>query len=71
LIAGASSAYPEFADLGFLNVFSGHGLQQGPVVGRAKVELILRGRFCTLDLSDLGYERLLRGRPIHEKNVNG
>ena len=51
------------------NGFSGHGLQQSPAVGRGIAELIVHGRYVTLDLSDLGYERVLSMRPLLERNV--
>jgi glycine/D-amino acid oxidase-like deaminating enzyme len=51
------------------NGFSGHGLQQAPAVGRALAELIVYGQYRTLDLSELGYERVLSNRPLLERNV--
>lgn len=47
--------------------FSGHGLQHAPAVGRAVKELIIDGGFQTLDLSRLGYQRLLAGKPLSDK----
>jgi glycine/D-amino acid oxidase-like deaminating enzyme len=51
------------------NGFSGHGLQQSPAVGRGLAELLVHGRYITLDLGDLGYERVLENRPLLEHNV--
>jgi FAD-dependent oxidoreductase domain-containing protein 1 len=55
----------------FMNGFSGHGMQQSPVVGRAIAELILHGRFETMDLSELLFARIEENRPLHEANVIG
>jgi FAD-dependent oxidoreductase domain-containing protein 1 len=49
--------------------FSGHGLQQSPAVGRGLAELIVEGHYASLDLSDLGYERITAKRPLLERNV--
>jgi FAD-dependent oxidoreductase domain-containing protein 1 len=49
--------------------FSGHGLQQAPAVGRGIAELIVERRYTSLDLGALGYDRLLRGEPLLERNV--
>jgi glycine/D-amino acid oxidase-like deaminating enzyme len=68
---GILGLHPEVANLGFINGFSGHGMQQGPIVGRGMAELILHGRFATVDLAPLGYERLVDGRPLRELNVIG
>jgi glycine/D-amino acid oxidase-like deaminating enzyme len=62
-------AHPQVARLWFANGFSGHGLQQAPAVGRALAELIAHGRFVTLDLSALGWGRVIEGRPLREVNV--
>jgi hypothetical protein len=34
-------------------------------------ELLLQGRFTSLDLRALGYERVIDGRPLRELNVIG
>ncbi len=61
--------HPVLRNLLFANGFSGHGLQQAPAVGRALAEWICSGRYETLDLAPLGYERIERNRPIRELNV--
>lgn len=66
LIIGASPDLPNFW---FANGFSGHGLQQGPAVGRAVSELITYGEYRTLDLSELSYERILNNEPFYENVV--
>ncbi|KAL2834136.1 FAD dependent oxidoreductase [Aspergillus pseudoustus] len=49
--------------------FSGHGSQQGPACGRGIAELIVYGRFQTLDLSVLSFERVIENRPLTERAV--
>ena len=62
-------AHPDIPNLLFANGFSGHGLQHSPAVGRGLSELVLQGGFRTLDLSRLGWERVLQNRPLRESNV--
>ena len=63
--------HPVLENFLFMNGFSGHGMQQAPVIGRAIAELILHGRFDTLDLSELLFSRIEAGRAVHEANVIG
>ncbi|MEX2319247.1 MAG: FAD-binding oxidoreductase [Bauldia sp.] len=59
----------DVANLYLATGFSGHGLQQAPAVGRGIAELILHGRYATLELTPLGYQRVAEGRPLIEENV--
>jgi glycine/D-amino acid oxidase-like deaminating enzyme len=59
----------DFANLLIANGFSGHGLQQAPAVGRGLAELIVHGRYQTLDLSPLGHQRIAAGRRLIEANI--
>lgn len=61
--------HPEVPNFIFANGFSGHGLQQAPATGRGVAELVVHGGYRTLDLSPLGYERIMAGRPFLEKAV--
>ena len=51
------------------NGFSGHGLQQSAGVGRGLSELITYGEYRTLDLTELGHGRIVRGEPSLEKAI--
>lgn len=53
----------------FLNGFSGHGLQQSPAMGRGIAEIIAHGEYRTLDLSDFGYDRIVKNKEFIEKAV--
>ena len=66
LIIGPSN---EVENLLFANGFSGHGLQQGPAVGRGLAELMIYGEFRTIDLAPLGYGRIERNEPIIEHAI--
>ena len=49
--------------------FSGHGLMHAPAVGRAIAELIVHGRFETIDLTRMGYQRVLDNKPYAETGI--
>jgi FAD-dependent oxidoreductase domain-containing protein 1 len=49
--------------------FSGHGLQHSPAVGRALAEWIAHGRYRSLELSPLGFDRMLQREPVRETNI--
>ena len=61
--------HPSWDNVVFANGFSGHGMQQSPAAGRAVAELILEGGYRSLDLSPLGFDRILRGEPLAESNI--
>lgn len=49
--------------------FSGHGLMHAPGCGRAMAELILRGRYETIDLTRFGWQRIVDGTPLPERGI--
>lgn len=60
--------WPQLSGFYLANGFSGHGLQQGPAVGRYMTELILK-RKPVLDLSIFSPERVLLKKPIFEDGI--
>ena len=61
--------HPEISNFIFANGFSGYGLQQSPAVGRAIAELILFGKYQTLDLSCFNFSRLQTNTAYREINI--
>ncbi|OHC54431.1 MAG: FAD-dependent oxidoreductase [Rhodobacterales bacterium RIFCSPHIGHO2_02_FULL_62_130] len=61
--------HPQVTNFIFANGYSGHGLQQGPAAGRGVAELIIYNGYRSLDLTEVGYERILENRPFLEKAV--
>lgn len=61
--------HDQLANFYFANGFSGHGLQQSPAIGRGLAELLTVGRYTSLDLSPLGFERVRAGRRFVEQAV--
>ncbi len=66
---GLLGTLPEQPRLWFINGFSGHGLQQAPIVARGLAERILFGGYRALDLSALDVTRWPADRPLRELNV--
>ncbi|XP_063584342.1 FAD-dependent oxidoreductase domain-containing protein 1 isoform X8 [Pongo abelii] len=66
---GVVGPHPLVANMYFATGFSGHGLQQAPGVGRAVAEMILKGRFQTIDLSPFLFTRFYLGEKIQENNI--
>ncbi|OJJ63945.1 hypothetical protein ASPSYDRAFT_1154979 [Aspergillus sydowii CBS 593.65] len=61
--------HSEIGNFLFCVGFSGHGSQQAPACGRGVAELIVYGKFQTLDLSVLSYKRIVENRPLTERAV--
>jgi FAD-dependent oxidoreductase domain-containing protein 1 len=49
--------------------FSGHGMMHAPAAALGIAELIVRGRFETIDLTRLGYARILDNSPYGEEGI--
>ncbi len=60
--------WPELNGLYLANGFSGHGLQQGPAVGRYLSELILK-KPVSMDLSIFAPQRILENRALSESEL--
>ncbi|WP_457645984.1 NAD(P)/FAD-dependent oxidoreductase [Profundibacter sp.] len=61
--------HPNWRNLYLMNGFSGHGLQQAPAVGRGIAELVIHNSYQTIDMGDLGVDRILAGQPFSEKAI--
>ncbi|NXR94227.1 FXRD1 protein, partial [Hypocryptadius cinnamomeus] len=66
---GVLGPHPRLENLFLAAGFSGHGLQHAPAAGRAVAELVIKGRYETLDLRRLGWDRLVDGEPLEEHGV--
>jgi FAD-dependent oxidoreductase domain-containing protein 1 len=49
--------------------FSGHGMMHAPAAGRAIAELVVHGRFESIDLGRLGYTRIAAHAPYPERGI--
>ncbi|XP_060536227.1 FAD-dependent oxidoreductase domain-containing protein 1-like [Cylas formicarius] len=66
---GIIGPHPYFTNIYIATGFSGHGIQQAPAAGRAIAELILDGGFQTIDLTRLGFDRLVLNKPLLEIGI--
>lgn len=66
---GVVGPHPAVPNLVFACGFSGHGLQHAPGVGRGVAEWLMHGEWRSLDLSPLGWARLIENRPLVETEV--
>ncbi|KOC66699.1 FAD-dependent oxidoreductase domain-containing protein 1 [Habropoda laboriosa] len=66
---GIIGSHPYHRNLVFATGFSGHGIQQAPAVGRAIAELIVDGKYMTIDLSNLNFDRIIHGSHMSEINI--
>ncbi|CAL4060222.1 unnamed protein product, partial [Meganyctiphanes norvegica] len=66
---GIIGLHPKFSNMFLATGFSGHGIQQAAGVGRAIMELILAGEYCTIDLSRLSFDRVLMDEKFLEQNI--
>ena len=61
--------HDELVNLLFATGFSGHGVMHAPAAGRGIAELITTGRYDTIDLTPLGWDRVRDLRPMVETIV--
>lgn len=66
---GVVGYHPDCANMVFATGFSGHGMQHSPATGRGVAELIVAGGYRSLDLSPLGWRRIIAGVPLVEGNI--
>ena len=62
--------HPEINNFIFLCGFSGHGIMHAPAAARGIAEWITAGAYQTIDLSPLGYQRILDGRPFDDPQAS-
>lgn len=61
--------HPYYGNVLFATGLSGHGIQMAPGIGRAVMELVLDGKFTTIDLKRFGLERIFMNEPLYECNI--
>lgn len=66
---GVVGPHPLVVNMYFATGFSGHGLQHAPGVGRAVAEMLLEGRFQTIDMSPFLFSRFYLEEKVLEQNI--
>lgn len=61
--------HPHYRNLIFATGFSGHGAMEAPAMGVALAELVMYGKYRTLDCTPLSIARFWEGKPIRETIV--
>ncbi|XP_077162571.1 FAD-dependent oxidoreductase domain-containing protein 1 isoform X2 [Paroedura picta] len=61
--------HPLVANLYLASGFSGHGLQHSLAVGNCIAELILEGKYKTIDLARFSFDRIIRDKKMLERNI--
>jgi FAD-dependent oxidoreductase domain-containing protein 1 len=62
--------HPEINNFIFLCGFSGHGVMHAPAAARGIAEWIITGAYQTIDLSPLGYQRIIEQRPFDDPQAS-
>ncbi|RWS07093.1 fad oxidoreductase-like protein [Dinothrombium tinctorium] len=61
--------HPYYSNLFWITGFSGHGIQMAAGAGKALSELILYDSYQSIDLTKLGWQRILSNTPVYETNI--
>lgn len=66
---GLLGPHPYYINMYIATGFSNQGIQQAPGVGRAVAEMIIDGGFKTIDLTRLGFDRLIVDKPMYQLRI--
>ena len=66
---GIVGPHDQLTNLIFATGFSGHGVMHAPAVGRAVAEWIIGGRYATIDMTPLSWNRIRDNLPMIETVV--
>lgn len=60
---------PYYQNLIWATGFGGRGLQMGPAIGRAVMEMIIYGNYKTIDLSRYSWNRIIQNRALSQELI--